>query len=116
MQFKTYSKVDAVSIENDVAKGIVARVVLGKADGACNFCMRVFEIAPGGHTPQHTHAWEHEMFIHSGCGEIFGNGKWNPVNAGDVVLVNGNEEHQIRNSGSEKLVVICLVPSTAPEL
>ncbi|HQB38013.1 MAG TPA: cupin domain-containing protein [Deltaproteobacteria bacterium] len=116
MLFKTYSEVDAVTMDNDVAKGIAARVVLGKADGACNFCMRVFEIAPNGHTPRHAHAWEHEMFIYSGKGEIFGNGKWNPVKAGDVVLVNSDEEHQIRNNSSELLAVVCLVPSGAPEL
>jgi quercetin dioxygenase-like cupin family protein len=41
-------------------------VVIGKQDGAQNFSMRVFEIAPGGHTPKHAHPWEHEMFIMRG--------------------------------------------------
>jgi quercetin dioxygenase-like cupin family protein len=98
------------------AQGIAARVVLGKAEGAANFTMRVFEIAPAGHTPLHTHAWEHEMFIHAGAGEVFGNGVWNPVRAGDVVFIPGNEEHQIRNPQAEVLVVVCLVPGSAPEL
>ena len=111
-----YQKADSVEINNDIAEGITARVVIGKANGAGNFCMRVFEVAPGGHTPKHAHAWEHEMFVHSGAGEIFGNQKWNSFKAGDVVLMPGNEDHQIRNSGSETLIFVCLVPSSAPEL
>jgi quercetin dioxygenase-like cupin family protein len=77
---------------------------------------KICEIAPGGHTTKHTHAWEHEIFVHSGSGEIFGNQEWSSFKIGDVVLVPGNEEHQIKNTGSETLTFICLVPSSAPEL
>ncbi len=111
-----YQEAGLVEMNNEIAKGITARVAIGKANGASNFCMRVFEISPGGHTPKHTHAWEHEIFVHSGTGEIFGNQEWNSFKTGDVVLVPGNEEHQIKNSGSETLTFICLVPSSAPEL
>ncbi|NTV48868.1 MAG: cupin domain-containing protein [Geobacteraceae bacterium] len=111
-----YQEADSVLINNEIANGINARVVIGKANGACNFCMRVFEVASGGHTPKHTHAWEHEIFVHSGAGEIFGNQEWNSFKTGDVVFVPGNEEHQIRNTGSGTLTFICLVPSSAPEL
>lgn len=116
MLVKIYSEIEPTAYNNETVKGVAARVVLGKQDGANNFCMRVFEIAPGGNTPLHTHDWEHEMFFHSGEGEVFGNGKWNKVQAGSVVLVPGNEEHQIRNSGKQILKVVCLIPSTAPEL
>ena len=116
MLFKTYTGINAVNIDNDIAKGIIARIAIGKADGAKNFCMRVFEIAPGGHTPMHAHEWEHEMFVHTGKGEIFGNQQWNNVKTGDVIFVPGNEKHQIKNSGSEILAIVCLVPSSAPEL
>ncbi len=116
MKIKQYGEVAATLFNSDIAKGVAARVVLGKADGAPNFCMRVFEIAPGGHTPLHSHAWEHEMFIHAGEGEVYGNGQWHPLRAGKVVLIPGNEDHQLRNPGQEPLVVVCLVPGNAPEL
>jgi quercetin dioxygenase-like cupin family protein len=116
MQAKPYTTAEPTYFNSDAAQGIAARVVIGKDDGAPNFYMRVFEIAPGGHTPLHTHAWEHEMFIHAGVGEVFGNGRWNPVQAGNVVFIPGNEEHQIKNPNQEMLVVVCLVPGTAPEL
>ncbi len=73
--------------------------------------MRVFEIAPGGHTPKHAHDWEHEMFVHSGAGEVYGNGQWQPMNAGKVLFIPANEEHQMRNTGKDLLVVVCLVPA-----
>ena len=116
MVIKQYTALAATHFNNDAAQGVAARVVLGKQDGAPNFCMRVFEFAPGGHTPRHAHAWEHEMFIHAGQGEIFGNGRWQPLTAGSAVFIPGDEEHQMRNTGKEMLVVVCLVPGTAPEL
>ncbi len=103
-------------LDNDKAKRVAARVLIGKADGATNFCMRAFEIGPGGHTPRHSHAWEHEMFFHAGEGEVLCDGKWTPVAAGSAVLVPGTAEHQIRNTGAAPLVLVCLVPSSAPEL
>jgi quercetin dioxygenase-like cupin family protein len=111
-----YTEAEATHYDNDKAKGVAARVVIGKADGADNFCMRVFEISAGGNTPKHSHDWEHEMFIHHGEGEVYGNGCWNRVKAGNVLFIPGNEEHQIRNSGRGKLIVVCLVPAKAPEL
>jgi quercetin dioxygenase-like cupin family protein len=116
MKVKEYAGVNPTFFDNDQAKGVAARVVLGKNDAATNFYMRVFEISPDGHTPMHAHAWEHEMFIHAGAGEVFGEGRWHAVKAGNVVFIPGNEVHQIRNPGKELLVVVCLVPGSAPEL
>ena len=111
-----YSEITPTLFNNEKAKGVAARVVIGKADGANNFCMRVFELAPGGNTPLHSHDWEHEMFYHAGQGEVFCDGKCSLVKAGSVVLIPGNVEHQVRNTGAEPLVIVCLVPSVAPEL
>jgi quercetin dioxygenase-like cupin family protein len=116
MKILPYTEMNATYIENDKAKGVAARVVIGKNDGATNFFMRVFEISAGGYTPRHSHDWEHEMFVHSGAGEIYCNGRWNPVIAGSIAFIPGNEEHQVRNPGTGLLVLACLVPSKAPEL
>ncbi len=116
MTIITYSDPTPTHFDSGPAQGVAARVVIGKADGANNFCMRVFEIAPGGHTPKHAHAWEHEMFVHAGSGEVYGNGRWQPMQAGNVLFIPGNEEHQMRNTGKTPLIVVCLVPAAAPEL
>jgi len=116
VQVKNYSEIEKTHFDNEAMKGIEACVVIGKKDGAENFCMRVFEVEPGGHTPKHAHDWEHEIFVHSGEGEAYGNGVWNPFKAGAALFVPANEEHQIRNSGSQLLTFVCLIPSKAPEL
>jgi len=116
VKIKQYGEVEATHFNSDPAKGVAARVVIGKKDGAPNFCMRVFEIASGGHTPRHAHEWEHEMFVHAGAGEIYGRGQWHPLKPGKAVFIPGNEEHQMRNPGQEPLIVVCLVPGSAPEL
>jgi quercetin dioxygenase-like cupin family protein len=116
MKIAPYTQVPATHFDREPAQGIAARVVIGKSDGAPHFCMRVFEFAPGGHTPRHSHAWEHEMFVHAGEGEVYGQGRWQPLVAGTVVFIPANEEHQLRNTGTEMLVVVCLIPGNAPEL
>jgi quercetin dioxygenase-like cupin family protein len=111
-----YTTVAPTQFDNEAAKGVAGRVAIGKADGAANFCMRIFELAPGGHTPKHTHAWEHEIFFHEGEGEAYGNGRWQKVTPGTALFVAPDEEHQIRNTGAGLLVFACLIPRNAPEL
>jgi quercetin dioxygenase-like cupin family protein len=116
MKATHYSKIAPKHFDGGQAKAVAGRVAIGKADGADNFCMRVFEIGAGGHTPLHRHPWEHEMFYHSGRGEVLVDGKPNPVEPGSVVFVPPGAEHQVRNTGAEPLVLVCLVPPAAPEM
>ena len=116
MKVVNYQDLESTRFENDQVKGVTGRVVIGKADGAENFCMRVFEVEKGGNTPRHEHEWEHEIFFHKGEGAVFKEGEWVPVKGGSVVFVPGNEEHQIKNTGDDTLAFVCLVPKGAPEL
>lgn len=116
MKIVNYKEIEPTRFDNDAVKGVAGRVVIGKADGADNFCMRVFELESNGHSPSHTHEWEHEIFFHSGQGEVLSDGRWTKVTPGTAVLIPGNEEHQVRNRGEAPLVFVCLVPAGAPEL
>ena len=116
MKVVHYTEEKGTRVDNDVVKGVCGRVIIGKADGAQNFCMRVFELDPGGNSPKHDHEWEHEIFFHAGQGEVLQGDKWTPVKAGSVAFIPGGEPHQIRNAGESKLIFVCLVPSGAPEL
>jgi quercetin dioxygenase-like cupin family protein len=116
MKICDYSNVPGTPFDGGAAKGVVGRVVIGNADGAKNFCMRVFEVAPGGHSPRHRHPWEHEIFVHAGSGEFFADNRWHPIAAGAAIFVPGDTEHQIRNPGKTPLVFVCLIPAGAPEL
>ena len=111
-----YSDLPAKSFDGEQVRGVTGRVAIGQADGAANFCMRVFELLPDGYTPRHRHDWEHEIFVHSGEGEVFLSDEWQKIKTGSVVFIPGSELHQIRNRGMQKLVFVCLIPSGAPEL
>jgi quercetin dioxygenase-like cupin family protein len=116
MKVAHYRDAETRVFDQPPARGVTGRVVIGQADGAGNFCMRVFELAPGGHTPRHRHAWEHEIFVHEGVGAVLRDGKWVPVQAGCVVFVPADEEHQIRNDGESVMVFVCVIPAGVPEL
>ena len=116
MKIMHYTEAEPRHFDTDTARGVTGRVVIGKDDGANNFCMRFFELSSGGFTPMHTHEWEHEIIIHGGNGEVLCKGEWVPVNLGYTVFIPGNEEHQIRNASDEPLVFACVIPAGPPEL
>lgn len=103
-------------MDNDQVKNVGGRVLIGKETGAENFVMRMFEMGKDGHTPLHTHPWEHEIFVHQGDGEVFLEGEWHVLPQGSALLVPPDAAHQFRNRNDDNFVFICLVPSTAPEL
>jgi quercetin dioxygenase-like cupin family protein len=105
-----------VIMDNEMVKNVSGRLMIGKKDGAQNFCMRMFEMGKDGHTPKHIHDWEHEVFIHSGKGEVFIEDKWHPVATGTAVFIPANIEHQFRNTFDQTFIFLCLIPSGAPEL
>jgi quercetin dioxygenase-like cupin family protein len=92
------------------ADKVKIKIPLGVPEGVPNFIMRVFEIAPGGNTPRHTHSWEHEIYALSGKAVAFANGKDNEIGCGDALLIEPNEEHQFKNVSKEPFRFICLIP------
>jgi quercetin dioxygenase-like cupin family protein len=102
--------------ETETAKKAYGRMVIGKADGAYNFCMRVFELHEDGSSDLHQHDWEHQVFVHSGHGEVIIDGKAFELSAGNVVFIPGKHKHQLKNSGKEPFIFVCIIPSGAPEL
>lgn len=94
------------------AVGLSIRFLITRADGAPNFAMMHLELEPGGNTPQHTHAWEEEIFIISGDGTIISDEQIQTLRQGDVIYIAPNESHQIKNPGSENLELICVIPNT----
>ena len=61
MKVVNYKDVLPVVMDNAMVKNVAGRLMIGKEDGANNFCMRLFEMGPDGYTPKHTHDWEHEV-------------------------------------------------------
>ncbi len=105
-----YTDVPGDEVEKD-AQGVRIRWLITDKDNAPNFAMRHFEIAPGGYTPHHEHAWEHEVFILAGAGAILSPDGEEPLKPGDVVFLPAGEKHQFRNGGDQPLELLCLIPN-----
>jgi len=116
MKVINYKDVLPVVMNNEIVKNVAARVMIGKEDGAKTFCMRVFEMGQDGYSPKHAHDWEHEVFVHTGKGEVLIQDKWYPVSSGSAIFVPPNIEHQFRNTSEKVFTFVCLIPSKAPEL
>jgi len=105
--------VAADPVEMAGAAGVKIRLLVQEADGARNFFMRQFTLDPGGHTPRHTHEWEHECYILAGEGVVMTPDGEKPVSAGDCLFVGPDDVHQFRNTGGGELKFLCLVPKSA---
>jgi quercetin dioxygenase-like cupin family protein len=90
--------------------GVVKREVVNADDGAPNFCMRVFDVDPGGSTPFHNHAWEHEVYVLSGTGVAVSDSGETPISPDSVIFVPGEENHCFKNTSGETLRFICVIP------
>lgn len=100
-------------VQMEGVKGATMAIMVGRGDGAPNFAIRQFVVEPGGHTPQHSHDYEHEVFVVSGAGDILLEGERHPIRGGDVIYVPAEEEHQFRaDAGGEGLRFLCAVPVT----
>ncbi|MBL7214639.1 MAG: cupin domain-containing protein [Phycisphaerae bacterium] len=111
MIIKKIDDVPMQDVKMDGAKDVKVRVVFGPADNAPTFAMRVFELAPGGHTPFHTHPFEHEAVILDGDIAAVTEHGDTPLDKGDVLLITPDEKHQFKNrSNSKPARFMCLVP------
>ncbi|MHC4611194.1 MAG: cupin domain-containing protein [Planctomycetota bacterium] len=113
MKVKLIEAHEQTPVNMEGAKGVTMRMLIGREDGAPNFHMRHFTVAPGGHTPHHQHDYEHEVLILSGSGVVKSEQGDRPCQKDAVVFVPANEKHQFRNTGPDPLEFICLIP--APE-
>lgn len=95
----------------DQAPGVVMRWVIDEEhDGAPVYALRVLEVAPGGHTPDHAHPFEHENFVLEGQGRVQINGVWHDVGPGDVIFVPPNAQHTYVNAGQTPFKFLCGIP------
>jgi quercetin dioxygenase-like cupin family protein len=110
MKIEKSSNISKSPVDADGAKDVGIRWLISKDDGAENFAMRMFELAPGGHTPLHTHPQEHEVFVLEGEGTFIFEGQEHQFGAEYVIFVPPNEKHQFKNTGNSLLRMLCIIP------
>ena len=113
MDIKRVEDVPANAVEVDGASGVQIQWLVGAEDRPEHFYMRLFILQPGGHTPQHDHRWEHEVFVLEGEGTVVTADGEQRIGRSSVIHVRPGETHQFCNSGDRPLKFLCLVPVTA---
>lgn len=108
---KRVSEVQVVDLSNGTEiVGAVKRVLIGPADKAPTFAVRLFTLAPGGHTPAHRHPFEQGVIVLRGAGSVLTSTGPVAISEGSAVFVPPDEHHQFRNTGSAPLEFLCVVP------
>ncbi len=110
MLIRRADEMEGTKVAMDGAKDVTMRLLMGRADGAPNFAVRCFTVEPGGHSPRHSHNYEHEAFILEGQARVEHDGDFHDVRAGDALLVEPNKIHQFVNSGDVPMSFLCIVP------
>lgn len=110
MKVVQYEQLESTPVEMDGAAGCRIRCLIGEPDGAPSFSMRQFDVAPGGYTPKHAHAHEHEVFVLEGAGVVAEGDVEHLLSPGTAVFVPPNQVHQFRNTGPGPLKFLCLIP------
>ncbi|TVQ61005.1 MAG: cupin domain-containing protein [Phycisphaerales bacterium] len=109
MIIRNIDEVECAPVDMPGVSGVTMRIMVGREDGAPNFALRQFRVEGGGHTPHHSHDYEHEVYIIAGAGTVLLGGEHRPIKGGDVLYVPADHEHQFR-AGPEGLRFLCLVP------
>lgn len=110
MKIIDYKEVKAEAVDFEDVKEVKVRWLISDKDHAPNFAMRLFEVGLGGYSPLHSHNWEHEVFILEGEGVVTDGEKETRIKSGTVVYVAPEEKHQFKNTGTETLKFLCLIP------
>jgi quercetin dioxygenase-like cupin family protein len=97
----------------DEAPGVTIRWVIDEEhDGAPFYSLRVIEVGVGGHTPNHTHPFEHENFVIEGQGRVLIGETWHDVAPGSVVFVPPGMRHTYVNAGDAPFRFLCGIPAS----
>ena len=90
---------DALSVGLEGSAKMVLRPL--SEDSVC------IELYPKGHTPDHAHHDKERLVVISGNGEIKVSGRRQAIKSQDFIEVDADEQHQVVNSGDEKLAFVC---------
>lgn len=110
MAVRHIAHVKLEKMEMEGAKDVELQWLIDKSVGAENFAMRRFVIKPGGHTPLHSHPWEHENYVLEGKGVVRIGDKEYELKKDMFVFIPPDVVHQFRNSGDKDFVLLCLIP------
>ena len=110
MKIRSDVDVATQTVYMDGAKDVEMQVVIGPDEGSANMTMRLFTVAPGGHTPYHDHDFEHVVRAIAGKGVVVdAQGEQHELAPGQSVFVEPGEKHQFANPSAEPFLFTCTI-------
>lgn len=100
----------------DAADGLEKGVLVGPEQGAPNFAIRRFTLAPGAEVPKHTNEVEHEQHVLAGEYVVGIEDEEHVVSAGDSLLIPAGTVHWYRNESEQEGAFLCAVPDGDDEI
>jgi quercetin dioxygenase-like cupin family protein len=101
--------VQAQDYDDPSLGGVSKHELIGEAEGARQYRMRVFVVPPGGRTARERHPHDHGVMILSGLARVTLGQGTHELRAGDVVYVAGDELHCFETLGEQPLEFVCVV-------
>ena len=86
--------------EGDTAEVRWRTLVSAGRTPSSGLSMGVFEVPPGAQLARHHHAPQEVYYVVDGEAEVFVEGAWRPLRAGDVAYFPGGSVHGARNRGA----------------
>jgi len=111
MSVVKYNEVHLDDKEGDGLLHVSMANVVGEGEGWDGYTMRVFRVAPGGHSPLHEHDWEHVNHVIKGRGKLRLGDEVHDLDTKDFACVPPNVRHQFENPYDEDFEFICIVPN-----
>lgn len=106
-------KADSVKAEELRDIGVKAKIqwLISRETGAPNFSMRRFTVEKGGEIKEHSHDWEHEIYILQGEATVKVGNDTFTASKDTAIYIPPNVPHSYKNTGDEALIFICVVPN-----
>ncbi|MCP4566155.1 MAG: cupin domain-containing protein [FCB group bacterium] len=111
MFIKHIDEIEKIDVSGGEIKNVIKQAPIGPEQGWENHILRVFTLGVDGHTPKHSHDWEHVNYVISGTGQVEIDGRAHQLTTGSFAVVPPNARHQYSNGGKEDFVMICIVPA-----
>lgn len=110
MIIKKIDEIESQKVDMAGVKDVNLKMLIGPNDGSINIAMRKFEVLPGGHTPKHSHNYEHVVKVEKNKGLFLDkNGTTHEIKEGDCMLVPASDEHQFQNPYNEPFEFLCII-------
>lgn len=110
MIIKNDKDVPEGAVEEEGIKNVTRKILIGPEDGSSKIVMRHFKILSEGHTPFHSHEFEHVVKVENGKGVVVDeNGEDIIVSKGQSLLIEKNKKHQFKNPFHEPFEFLCII-------